>query len=385
MDKGRKEVAAYINADPNTISFVANARLVLFQSPVTQFLTGLSYSDGINALMNVACRSKEDLILRFSFAYPMVRNTATVLESEGRCSVWIVPVSLPCRSSDDIVQALAETLKANPGRKVSVAIMDHIVSVPGIILPVVPLAQLLKKYGVARVLVDAAHAIGQIPIDMKALHEAGVDYYVTNAHKWLYAPKGCAIMVARDPANVAPLRPLVVGSEYTNITQCNKLFDYVGTKDYTAYCALSAALAFRKELGDAQVFYYLNNLAIWAGHYLAMLWRTSQAAPDNMTGAMVNVRLPTKDRGQLRGNRLTGITVCCSSFKSIIAAAATELYNYMARKKNTSISFYPLDDGTFWIRVCAQVWLILLTVASHFATTAFSFSFPCDAGLHYTR
>jgi selenocysteine lyase/cysteine desulfurase len=50
------------------------------------------------------------------------------------------------------------------------------------------LVELIHAHG-ARALVDGAHVVGQVPLN---LHELNADYFVSNCHKWLYAPRGCA-------------------------------------------------------------------------------------------------------------------------------------------------------------------------------------------------
>lgn len=57
-----------------------------------------------------------------------------------------------------------------------------------------------------RVLVDAAHALGQQEIDVAALH---ADYVTGNCHKWLCGPRGSAVLWAAARHH-ARLRPLVV-------------------------------------------------------------------------------------------------------------------------------------------------------------------------------
>ena len=56
------------------------------------------------------------------------------------------------------------------------------------------------------VLVDGAHALGSLPLNITSLDP---DYYVTNAHKWLCAPKGAAVMYVRRDLQQST-RPLVI-------------------------------------------------------------------------------------------------------------------------------------------------------------------------------
>ena len=57
-----------------------------------------------------------------------------------------------------------------------------------------------------RIVVDGAHALLSIPINLKELN---VDYYVSNCHKWFSAPKGTAFMYVKKEHQYRT-RPLVI-------------------------------------------------------------------------------------------------------------------------------------------------------------------------------
>ena len=77
--------------------------------------------------------------------------------------------------------------------KTRVLMCSHITSLFGIVMPAKELCALAARHGIMSV-VDGAQAIGQIPVDVKAL---GCDAYVASPHKWLMAPKGTGFMYVR--------------------------------------------------------------------------------------------------------------------------------------------------------------------------------------------
>jgi selenocysteine lyase/cysteine desulfurase len=127
-------------------------------------------------------------VLILNTAYYMVKMVLQYLEPQ---QTLLVNLTLP-GSDAAIVAAVAAALDAEAGG-VFAASFSHIVSVPAMILPIRELAAACKARGVL-VLVDGAHALGQIPVDVGAL---GADFWLGNGHKWLYSPKGSAVLWVR--------------------------------------------------------------------------------------------------------------------------------------------------------------------------------------------
>jgi len=264
----RQRLAKYVGTDTNDLVLVENA------------------SGGVNTVLK-ALKLNGAKILISNIEYGMTVNTLKYLANVEDLTVVVANVSFPVNSSAEILSAVEKAINENPN--INLAVFSHISSIPSLILPIKEITDLCKKANIP-VLVDGAHAIGQIPLNIPSI---GADYYVANGHKWLFSPKGSAILwVSKDKQkNIVPL----VISSSGNISFVGE-FEYTGTRDYTAFLSMGAALDFRIKWGDLEIMEYNHQLAVWAGNYLSKLWNTRMLVNDNsMVGSMVNVVLPTQN------------------------------------------------------------------------------------------
>ncbi len=71
-------------------------------------------------------------------------------------------------------------------------------------------------------------------------------------------------------------------------------FRYTGTRDYTNFTTISAALDFVEQYGLSAIMNYNHQLAIQASELLARMWGTETLhCQHHHVGSMANVRLPT--------------------------------------------------------------------------------------------
>ena len=94
------------------------------------------------------------------------------------------------RGPDAVVEAFADAITP----RTRVVMFSHVTSLLGIKLPARELCALAREHG-ALAIVDGAQAVGQMPVDVKAM---GCDAYVTSGHKWLLAPKGTGLLYVRS-------------------------------------------------------------------------------------------------------------------------------------------------------------------------------------------
>lgn len=151
-------------------------------------------------------------------------------------------IPLPVTSQADFI----EHFWAGVTPATKVIFLSHITSPTALIFPLAEICRRAREAGILTV-IDGAHAIGQIPLDMQAL---GADIYTGACHKWLSSPKGCAFLYVRP--EVQPwVEPLVVSFGWENDHPGPSRFvdwhQWQGTRDLSPFLAVPAAIAFQKE------------------------------------------------------------------------------------------------------------------------------------------
>jgi len=126
----------------------------------------------------------------------------------------------------------------------SMLILDHITSNTAVHFPIAAIAKYAKEeYGMICV-VDGAHGLLGLPLDMGRLLSKGgdsgyIDVYLTNAHKWFSSPRGAALMFSADPTIRDSIlkQPAVISHGVDGGFLSRFIWD--GTRDYASQLTLS--------------------------------------------------------------------------------------------------------------------------------------------------
>jgi isopenicillin-N epimerase len=134
-----------------------------------------------------------------------------------------------------------------------------------------------------------------VPVDLGAI---GAAFWTGNAHKWLCAPKGAAMLHVRSDWRHR-IRPLVTShgenDARTSRSRFHLLWDWLGTGDPTPYLTIPAALRFVGALdrdGWRGLMAANNALARIGRDSLVAALGIPPPAPDSMIGSMASVPLP---------------------------------------------------------------------------------------------
>ncbi|XXG99475.1 hypothetical protein Hte_005814 [Hypoxylon texense] len=215
-----------------------------------------------------------DVVLCYDLIYESLALGLSWAEEARGVKVHVVEIQWPV-SDDELVNAMvdaARKINAEPGKRVRLAVIDTIISMPGIRVPFERLVPALQAEG-ALVLVDGAHGIGHVDIDLSVLKP---DFFVTNLHKWFFVPRGCAAFYV--PRKHQPLirttlptshkfRPKKkLGAEAEDDEDAKafaEMFDFTGTDDTTAWLCVQAAIDFRNQVcgGEPAIQAYCRRVA----------------------------------------------------------------------------------------------------------------------------
>lgn len=272
LDAARREVSAFLNADPEGLVVVPNAT------------TGVA-----TVLESLRLRPGDELLTN-DHEYNATVNALETVAGRAKARVVTVPVRLPIRHPEEVVEAHLAAVTP----RTRIALISHVTSPSGLVFPIETLVRELDRLGVDT-LVDAAHTPGQLPVDLRAL---GAAWWTGNGHKWLCGPKGAGMLHLREDKR-ADLRPLVTShgrnDPRTDRPRLWKEFDWQGTGDPTAFLSLPKAIRVIEALdpgGWPEHMAANHQLAVGARRVLNDRLGLEPIAPESMLGAMASIALP---------------------------------------------------------------------------------------------
>jgi isopenicillin-N epimerase len=279
---------------------------------------------GVNAILRSFPLEPGDEILVTDHTYGAIAKTAAFVARDRRGSVRTVKVPYPAFDRARLTDAVAMTI----GPRTRIAVVDHIASESALIFPIAEIASVCRARGVA-LIVDGAHVPGVLPLDVPAI---GAAWYVANMHKWAHAPRSCGFLWAH-PSRQASLHPPVISWGYE--LGFTAEFDWVGTRDPSAWLAAPEGLAFLHELGFDAVQRYNHDLAVNAARMLAARWGTRFEVDEADIGFMATVPMPDR----------------CGSTSD----AAARLRDRLLFDHDIEVQVHA-GHGRLWARISAQVY-----------------------------
>ncbi|PAX60145.1 aminotransferase class V-fold PLP-dependent enzyme [Brunnivagina elsteri] len=272
LDASRSGLGTFLGADEEDLVFVPNA------------------TTGVNAVLRSLRFAADDELLTTNHEYNACRNALDFVASRSGAKVVVANIPFPLRSHTQII----ETILGKVTAKTRLVLLDHITSQTGLIFPIQQLCRELQQRNI-NVLVDAAHAPGMIPVNLR---EIDPTYYTGNCHKWLCAPKGAAFLYVKREKQ-PEIRPLTIShganSKLTHKSRFQLEFDWMGTDDPTAYMCVSEAIEFMGSLvsdGWDGLMQRNHELVVQGREIICSALDILPPCSEEMIGSMATIPLP---------------------------------------------------------------------------------------------
>ncbi|KAF2731505.1 PLP-dependent transferase [Polyplosphaeria fusca] len=353
LDRSRHAISHLLHAPVSTIVYVPNVTTAF-----NTILRNLTFSPG-------------DHILYFSPIYGACEKTIAYMTETTPVSSIRIPFTYPVEDAW-LVQRFHETVDdiQRQGGRVVLAVFDTVVSAPGVRMPFEDLTVACRERGVLSC-IDAAHGVGHIALDVGALDP---DFLFSNAHKWLFAPRGCAVLYVpeRHHGMMRSTLPTSHGFEprpqpgglsiYNPFEPSGKSafvnnFEFVGTVDGAPYLCVLAALEYREGVGgEEKILEYCHGLAKEAGLRTAEIFGTEML--QNSTGTltdcgMSNVRLP------LDFEQVAKVAAKGGMGKERLGFFVRDWMQRTMMQESDTFMGLMWIGGQWWVRWSAQIYLEL--------------------------
>ena len=223
LEDARASLGDYLNAAPDSLALVPNA------------------TTGVNIVARSLKLNPGDEILTTSHEYGACENILAFVCQKTSARLVVRDIPLPRPADEEIVERIWKGVSD----RTRFIFLSHLSSPTATLFPVKEIVSRARRAGI-RVMVDGAHAPGQVAVDLGDLDP---DFYTGNCHKWMLSPIGSAFLYTR-PARQPEIEPLVVswgwgqgleisaGSEYLDNLQ------WWGTYDPTPVLSIPQAIEF---------------------------------------------------------------------------------------------------------------------------------------------
>lgn len=275
LDAAREALATFLRCDAEGLALMPNA------------------TTGVNTVLRSLRLQRGDEVLVTDHEYNACRNALNAVAKESGATVVVARIPFPLLSPDEVVAAILERVTS----RTKFALVDHVTSATGLILPVEHIAAELASRDVP-LLVDGAHAPGMLDLDLARLAAIGVTWYTGNCHKWMCTPKGSAMLYVREDRREG-LRPLVISHGANASTALRSRFrlefDWGGTCDPSAWLAIPKAIEFMGSLcpgGWPELRETNHALAVAGRARIAEAIDVEVPAPESMLGSLASIPLP---------------------------------------------------------------------------------------------
>jgi selenocysteine lyase/cysteine desulfurase len=219
-DKIHNRLAELVNADPGEVALTRNTT-----ESLDTIIAGYPWKKGDEAVFAI-----QD--------YGAMRQMFEVVAQRHGITNNIVSVPSHPKSDDELVQLYENAITP----KTKLLMVCHMINISGHILPIRKICDMAHAHGV-EVMVDGAHAIGHIPVDVKALD---CDYYGSSLHKWLSVPLGAGLLFVKKE-KIAQIWPLF-GDTSKNPSDIMRI-NHTGTHPPATDLAVNDAIDYYEKLG----------------------------------------------------------------------------------------------------------------------------------------
>ena len=182
-----------------------------------------------------------DQVLICDLEYDTVKGAMRWLAKQRGVEVIEIAHHHPA-SFDSLLESYREAFVSHP--KLKLMALTHVTHRTGLVMPVQAIAALAKEHGVD-IILDGAHALGQIEFDLQALCIAFAGY---NLHKWIGAPLTLGFLYIA-PERLADIDP-DMGEFHYPVTDVRARTPY-STPNFPALMTLPLVFEEHRQLGGA--------------------------------------------------------------------------------------------------------------------------------------